>query len=836
MLNTDITDDPCTLLIDTQADISIMKENVTYEDLDLDTNDIIEITGVTDGVTCSLGNTTEANLLYKNLRIPQNFHIVPKNFNIGADGILGKDFSKTYKCNINYDTMILSFNFHNKIVEIPLMDGPDSDTIAIPARCEVVRKIKLTDCHDETRFINNQELAPGVMVARSIVDSKAPLVRIINTTNSVRVVKTNSVQSESISNFNIYNIDSTTENKTRIDTLLSEVEKHIPEYAKNKILPLCREFNDIFALETDKMTVNNFYQQTVKLKDDSPVYIKNYRQPHSQKEEIKRQVDKLLKNDLIEPSASEFNSPVLLVPKKGANNPKKWRLCIDYRLVNKKLIADKFPLPRIDDILDNLGRAKLFSVIDLFSGFHQIPIMGEKSRDITSFSTPDGSFRWKVVPFGLNVSPNSFSRMMAIAFSGIPAGTAFLYIDDIIVVGCSENHHLKNLRTVFETLRKYNLKINPYKCDFLKTEVTFLGHRCSEKGILPDSFKLKAIHEYPEPTDKGAVKRFVAFANYYRKFINNFASIAQPLNQLTRKKSDFIWTNECKQAFIQLKNALVAPQLLAYPDFNKKFIITVDASTRGCGAVLSQIQNGEDRPISFASRAFTKSERNKPIIELELLAIYFAIQYFKPYIYGKQFDVRSDHKPLIYLLNLKNPSSRLLRIRLELEEYNFTIQYIKGGDNVVADALSRISFDDLRNCHSTAHISVTTRSMSKKKAQMQQNYSNANSESEQTKSPMVYEDPNFIFSRKLPKVVTNNNKLCAYQNCKLLFELNISQKAEADKISLEKLFIQLQHTATSRNIHIVQWPMNDEFFKNYSIEHFKVVGNETFVLNLFICR
>lgn len=219
-------------------------------------------------------------------------------------------------------------------------------------------------------------------------------------------------------------------------------------------------------------------------------------------------------------------------------------------MVNKNLIADKFPLPRIDDILDNLGRAKLFSVIDLSSGFHQIPIIGEKSRDITSFSTPDGSFRWKVVPFGLNVSPNSFSRMMAIAFSGVPAGTAFLYIDDIIVVGCSENHHLKNLRKVFETLRKYNLKINPYKCDFFKTEVTFLGHRCSERGILPDSFKLKAIHEYPEPTDKEAVKRFVAFANYYRKFINNFASIAQPLNQLTRKnQTSFGLTNVNKRLF-----------------------------------------------------------------------------------------------------------------------------------------------------------------------------------------------------------------------------------------------------------------------------------------------
>lgn len=234
--------------------------------------------------------------------------------------------------------------------------------------------------------------------------------------------------------------------------------------------------------------MNNFYTQTFKLKDNNPVYTKNYRLPYSQRQEIDRQVDKLLENDLIEPSAAEYNSPILLVPKKSEGTEKKWRLCIDYRPVNKKLIADKYPLPRIEDILDSLGRARHFSVIDLFSGFHQIPI-SENSRDLTYFSTTKGSFRWKVVLFGLNVSPNSFSRMMATAFSGIPAGTAFLYIDDIIVIGCSESHHMKNLRQVFETLKKFNLKINPYKCRFFRKEVVFLGHRCTENGILPDSTK-----------------------------------------------------------------------------------------------------------------------------------------------------------------------------------------------------------------------------------------------------------------------------------------------------------------------------------------------------------
>lgn len=194
---------------------------------------------------------------------------------------------------------------------------------------------------------------------------------------------------------------------------------------------------------------------------------------------------------------------------------KQWRLCIDYRRVNKQLIADKFPLPRIDEILESLGKAKYFSIIDLFKSFHQVPI-SESTRDITSFSTEEGSFRWKVLPFGLNVSPNSFSRMMRMAFSGLPPERSFLYIDDIILEGRTENHHLFNLRSVFEILRKFNLKINPNKCQFFQREVIFLGHNCTSEGILPDDQKLKALEKYLVPHDKDAVKRFVAFCNYYR--------------------------------------------------------------------------------------------------------------------------------------------------------------------------------------------------------------------------------------------------------------------------------------------------------------------------------
>lgn len=267
---------------------------------------------------------------------------------------------------------------------------------------------------------------------------------------------------------------------------------------------LTTEFDDIFHMEGDKLTTNNFYEQRLRLVDHQPVYCRNYRLPHSQKGEVSMQVEKLKNNDLIEPSRSNYNSPVILVPKKG--NEGKWRMCVDYRLVNKKLIADKYPLPRIEEVLDGLGRAKFFSVLDLFSGFHQIPLH-EESRDITSFSTEEGSFRFKVLPFGLNVAPNSFSRMMQLAFAGATPMQCFLYMDDIIVTGCSSKRHIQNLRDIFKLCRKFNLKLNPEKCQFFRTEVTYLGHKCTNRCILPDDSKIDTVRFYPKPNDKDAVRR-----------------------------------------------------------------------------------------------------------------------------------------------------------------------------------------------------------------------------------------------------------------------------------------------------------------------------------------
>ena len=367
------------------------------------------------------------------------------------------------------------------------------------------------------------------------------------------------------------------------------------------------------------------------------------------------------------------------------------------------------------------------------SGFHQIELDNE-SKKFTAFSSPDGHYEFNRLPFGLNISPNSFQRMMTISLSGLPPECAFLYIDDIIVMGCSINHHLKNL--VFEKLRQHGLKLNPSKCNFFGSDVTYLGHHISEEGIQPDKTKYSVIENYPVPTNSDEVRRFVAFCNYYRRFIKNFADIAHPLNKLLRKNAKFEWNNGCQGAFESLKKQLLSPKILQFPDFKRHFTLITDASKVACGAVLTQRYDDIDLPIAFASKAFTKGEANKSTIEQELTAIHWAITYFRPYLYGRKFTVKTDHRPLVFLFSMKNPSSKLTRMRLDLEEFDFDVQYVPGKTNFGADALSRIKIDT-ETLKEMSVLMVQTRAATRK-SQTLDNQLVVNSENVETEITLTF--------------------------------------------------------------------------------------------------
>lgn len=822
------------MLIDSQADISVIKESSIHKLTSVNENEQIYIKGITDQLITSLG-TTYVKIKFGEEWIVHKVHVVPDSFEIPVNGILGKDFLKLFNCSIDYASMTLTINTSDGFVVINIFEGPDKNSLVIPPRAEVIRHFKVSSKSSKTedQVINPTEIAPGVLIARSIFNPNTPFLRVINTTNKPVTVNRNLPRTENLSFYDIYAIDEVNVNKIERSQKIAEaVSAEVPNYIKKDLIDLCQKYEDVFALKTDKMTINNFYTQKLRIRDEEPVYVKNYRLPQSHKEEINKQVNKLLQDSLIEPSCSNYNSPLILVPKPMLGGEKRWRMCVDYRLVNKKLIADKYPLPRIDEILDGLGRAKFFSVLDLFSGFHQIPLE-ESSRDITSFSTPEGSFRWKVLPFGLNVSPNSFSRMMSLAFAGASQVQYFLYMDDIIVIGNSVKHHLKNLQSIFEICRKKNLKLNPLKCKFFRSEVTYLGHKCTADGILPDPEKLQCVMDYPVPRDKDEVKRFVAFANYYRRFIKNFAAISRPLNVLTRKKSIFHWTRECQQAFDSLKGKLVKPPVLAYPDFTKTFTITADASKYACGAVLSQQINGIDRPIAFASKPFTQGEINKITKEQELIAIHWAVKHFRPYIYDKFFEIKSDHKSLIYLFSLKDPSSRLTRIRLDLEEHNFVIDHIKGKDNVVADALSRIHIDELKSIKVITQkiLAMTTRSMTKK----QDAKEIKDKKLTQVKEPKMYEVLRGTMLGKTPMLKTVVTGSRAIMNVyttdktkndkKPVIEIDVSHLSSVNS-SPEKFLVQLDKETSRLGIKIVSIRDEDILFSLINARKIKEVATK----------
>lgn len=512
--------------------------------LNIDSSNISYINGIGNGSIETLGSV-EATLRFNNLSFKHVFQLVDENFSIPSSGILGLDFIKKYNCTLDFQNNLLHIPNQYCNISIPILDSPD-EAISLPARCEAIRKINIQS-KESFIFIPNQEISKNIYIAQTIIRKEHPFVRILNTSTENQIINLSKIKYENLSDYNIYNIKSHENTSTEI---LDRLYKNFPAFVKDKLMDLCSEFTDIFGLETQKISTNNFYKQSIRLKDNIPINIKNYRIPHANKPHIENEVNKLLASDIIEPSFSEYNSPILLVPKKSlpGNPEKRWRLVIDYRQINKKLVGDSFPLPRIDEILDQLGRAKYFSCLDLISGFHQIEL-NESSRDITSFTTDKGTFRFKRLPYGLKIAPNSFQRMMSLAFSGLSPAKAFLYMDDLVVIGCSEQQMINNLREVFKICRQFNLKLHPDKCHFFRHEVTYLGHKCTNKGILPDDSKFSYILNYPRPNDSESTRRFIAFCNYYRRFVPNFSKYAFHLNNLTKKNTPFVWTDNCEISF-----------------------------------------------------------------------------------------------------------------------------------------------------------------------------------------------------------------------------------------------------------------------------------------------
>ena len=339
------------------------------------------------------------------------------------------------------------------------------------------------------------------------------------------------------------------------------------------------------------------------------------------------------------------------------------------------------------------ANASYFTVLDLASGFWQIPLHAE-TKHKSSFITQQGQYQWNRLPFGLSNATTTFQMTMSKVFSGLIFKSVLVYVDDIIVYSPTFEKHIEDLENVFARLRQHNLTLKPSKCHFAAKQVDYLGHVISKYGTKPNPSKTAVIDTYPVPKNKTEVRRFNGMSGFYRKYIRDFSSLAHALNNLLKNDSEWEWTEKCENSFKEIKRQLVNAPILAYPDTNKEFILTTDASGQALGYILSQKDNEEnERVIAYGGRALRKSERNYPITELEGLAIVEGIKAYHPYIANSHFTIVTDHMALKYLMNVKADTGRIARWALALQGYDYTVIHRKGVANTNADALSRREYD-----------------------------------------------------------------------------------------------------------------------------------------------
>lgn len=612
------------------------------------------------------------------------------------DGLIGSDLLKELDASIDMKHQVLK----TRDTTIPIIYNPPRQIILEP-RSET--RVRLpTNLQNGDAILEYRDFGLGVRMPSA-------LVHCVNwsTQTVLQNISDNKVTLKFSKPFPVTKFDkeeclnnTTTMSDLEIDAILKEnLNKlrleHTNEEERQQIQKLCHEYKDIFYCDKLPLTFTNKVQHQIRTTNEDPIYVRPYRQPQTQLDEINRQVEKLLKENVIQESHSPWSAPVHLVQKKmDATGEIKYRMVIDYRRLNEITVDDKYPLPNITDLFDRLGKSVYFSTIDLASGYHQIEVAKE-DRQKTAFSTQGGHFEFKRMPFGLKTAPATFQRAMDSVLRGLQGIHCLVYLDDIIVYSNSLQEHIQKLRKVFDRLRQTNLKVQLDKTEFLRKEVLYLGHTITKDGLKPNDDKVKAVLNFPLPKTQTEIKSFLGLIGYYRKFIRDFAKITKPLTTCLKKNHKIIINEEYIKAFQQCKELLTSAPLLQYPDFEKPFVLTTDASNFAIGAVLSQGQIGSEKPIAYGSRTLNDAETRYSTIEKELLAIVWAIKHFRPYLYGRKFIIYTDHRPLAWLDSIKEPNSKLTRWRLNLASYNYEIQYKNGKQNTNADALSRIKLNAL---------------------------------------------------------------------------------------------------------------------------------------------
>jgi hypothetical protein len=690
----------------------------TMMDLRLAKNCNMKWKKVNDGRTWKAAGGHRLNVMGSVIAL---FKIGPWTFEdevIVVDGLvhqllIGTDIMRPRRFTIDYGRKLLCIDGRSTPIRVPGRDVPAriaaDYAITIPARSEGRIYLRCPDGLGEAVLVEN-----GVrQTNRSIADGLHPVdthgvfsVRVLNRRNTPFVIRRGTVlcgvSGVKVEGQVVNDLESAEETVMALEqetfkpSITANIGKEMSKEWRGRYEYLLDSNADVFSRDDDDIG-NADIEHSIRLTDCKPFKARAYRIPMSQQRTADEHVKAMLKANVIRPSTSEYASPIVLIRKSDGSI----RFCVDYRKLNAATVKDNYPMPLIEERLNSIFGSAIFSGLDMTSGYWQFR-MAESSVKLTAFICQSGLYEFVRMPFGLCNAGATFQRAMNQMLSGLQFALA--YIDDVLCHSRNHAEHLEHLSQVFQRLREAKLKIKLRKCQFGYLETKFLGYIISAKGIRMNPEKIAAIRDYPQPKSAKQARKWNGITSQYRQFIPSYPNINEPLQEaalLTTKdlktkkrvKAHFEWTEACQAAFDTLKEILTrAPIMLVHPDCSKKFRLITDASKVGLGAILVQVDDdGIEKVVCFAGRVLLDAEKNYSASERELLAIKWAVRKFRCYLYGVAFEVFTDHKPLTHMKTCQNPSDRMLKWILELEEYNATYFYRPGKLNVEADVLSRVA-------------------------------------------------------------------------------------------------------------------------------------------------
>ena len=534
------------------------------------------------------------------------------------------------------------------------------------------------------------------------------------------------------------------------DQLLEKVRNAEPD-VHERLLRVFKKHQKSVNLEGEVLGTTDTVTHKIDYFGPENNYVPPYPTPKSEREELSQEVQKLMKTKKIEESLSSHNSPVLPIRKKNGE----LRLVFDFRRINTYTSKQKFPLPRIDDILNELYGGKVFSCLDMKSGYSQVKLHPD-SRPLTAFTVPEGRYQHVVLPQGLTNAPSCFQSLMCNVVSGL-APHIFCFLDDLLIVSDSYEQHEKHLDMILGRLEKHKLSIRIDKCEFFKENVNYLGFKVGREGIAPLPQKIDAIKNYPRPLDLYQLRSFLGLTSYYRRFLDNYAEISTPLVALTKghpkkgKRVKIEWNDEAEKAFNTFKERMCNDVILKFPNYEKPFRIHTDASQTSIGGVLSQLDDeNRDRPICFFSKVLTDTEKRYSTVEREALALVHGLRVQKPIVGSFPIEVISDNAPLIYLMKSSTNNSRVVRWQtavLDFDVINF--RHLAGTKNVPADAMSRKPLDLVDDYLAELPVMAAIRAEEiKEDIQAEINWDIDELKIEQDKDPLYKEIKNIISGKK----------------------------------------------------------------------------------------